>query len=109
MATDKYGVYQGDYGHKIELQILDYNELTGKDVAVDLNEFTTLKVVVISPTDVEHELTATMLNTGTDGWLTATTTSGVFTELGYYQIRAQLSNALQLFHTTTVGYRNLKK
>lgn len=105
MSADKYGVYKGNYGHDVQLRILDYNEITKKSEVVDLGEFTTKQIIVVSPSNVSHTLSATDLTDGTDGWLHAITTSGVFTELGYYRIRARIANALQLFDTSSVGYQ----
>ena len=65
-------------------------KLTVKDngVAKDISAFVTLAIKVLAPSGTVTELTPTFLTTGTNGKLTYTVTSSIFTESGmwHYQV-----------------------
>lgn len=104
MSNSKYNLYKDNYGHDVVMRLMDYDEYNKVSTPLDLNEFTTLQIIIRDPEGTEVTLTATPVNDGTDGWLHAITTATVFDMQGHHRIRARVSNAVQLFDSTPLSY-----
>lgn len=80
---------------------------TQNDSAVDISTFTTLKTVIIeSPDTTKHTLTAAFDSDGSDGKITATSSTGTstFDQSGKYKLRAHIQSSAQDIYSMAVSF-----
>lgn len=87
------------YGHSIEFQMVNIDDITKEVEVVDLSSFTDVDFIIERPDGTTVELTGGFITDGTDGWIKATVTAGdgVFTQIGHYKVEPILSNATSYF------------
>lgn len=92
-------IFKTDYGHLLEIQVDEYNDLTHVSYPADLSLYSTITVIAKKPQEEIVYLPATASGI----YVQAITPSGFFSESGYYQFEVLLENALQRFHSTEFG------
>ena len=93
-------IFKTDYGHLLEIQVDEYDELTGISSPADLSLYSTITIIAKKPSDTIVNLSATASGLN---YVYATTPVDFFSEPGHYIFTVLLENALQRFHSTEFG------
>lgn len=92
-------IFRTDYGHLLEVQVNEIDELTEIESPADLSLYSSITVIARKPDDTIVYLPATASGI----YVNALIPSGFFSESGHYLFDTLLENALQRFHSTEFG------
>lgn len=93
-------IFKTDYGHLLEVQVDEIDELTGIKSPANLSLYSSITIISKKPSDTIVYLPATASGVN---YINAIIPSGFFSEPGHYSFDALLENALQRFHSTEFG------
>jgi len=93
-------IFRTDYGHLLEVQVEEIDELTGVKSPADLSLYSSITVIARKPDDTIVYLPATASGIN---YVNALIPSGFFSDSGHYSFDTLLENALQRFHSTEFG------
>jgi hypothetical protein len=93
-------IFRTDYGHLLEVQVDEINELTEIKSPADLSSYTTITIISKKPSGTTVSLSATASGIS---YINAIVPAGFFSEPGYYSFDVLLENILQRFHSTEFG------
>lgn len=94
-------IFKTDYGHLLQVEVDELNDLTGTEAPTDVSPYTTKVIIGKKPDDSIVYMPATASGLC---YLLTTIPSGFFSITGYYQFNVLLENALQRFHSTEFGF-----
>ena len=99
-------IYKDAYGYQLRATIQTFNETTKEWEATDISGFSTQQFKIEKPDRTDVVLDADFETDGIDGVLVYTLplNSTLFDQVGWYQMKALLSNATQYFPTSKVGF-----
>jgi|MudIll2142460700_1097286.scaffolds.fasta_scaffold02356_6 hypothetical protein len=93
-------IFRTDYGHLLEIQVDEIDELTGIKSPANLALYSSITVIARKPSDTLVYLPATASGVN---YVNALIPSGFFSETGHYSFDTLLENELQRFHSTEFG------
>ncbi len=98
-------IFKTDYGHTLDVEVNEYDELTGSSSPADLSLYTVKKIIIKKPDGTVVFLDAEIPSgIGFESHLEATTPSGLLSAVGYYIGTVLLENELQQFHSSEFGF-----
>lgn len=98
-------IFKTDYGHIIDVDVSEYDELTGLSSIADLSLYTTKQIIIKKPGGIPVYLDAQIPSgVGLENHLEAIIPSGLLSDNGYYIGTILVANELQQFHSTEFGF-----
>ncbi len=99
-------IYKDAYGYQLRGSLEQYDEATETWLDADISSFTTTEFKIEKPDGSSVVVTATFETDGTDGVLiyTLPVNSTLFNQVGWYRLQAIVSNSVQYFPTSEVGF-----
>lgn len=93
-------LFRTDYGHLLEVQVDEIDELTEVYSPANLSLYSSITVIARKPDDTIVYLPATASGVN---YVNAIVPSGFFSESGHYLFDTLFENELQRFHSTEFG------
>ena len=94
-------VYKNHIGLAIDAQVVDDD--TGE--AIDLSGASTLQLKLKAPGQAASTKTATLINSGTDGWVRYVTVANDLTVIGVWEVQGYFVDGSEQFHTSIDTFR----